>query len=87
MISQYKDLNKAIKLISRYLVANKIAYYHEFSSIITNIVYSLNDPTLCFETNVFNSIIDNLGITNTLNISIEDLNFNDRLKDNYNIKI
>lgn len=85
LINQYHALNTANKYIKKYLLSNKLLYYRTFNSIITEIVNEINDPVLCFETKVFNSIIENLGINNVLGISIENLDFNDSLKNSYNI--
>lgn len=87
LIVQYNNLNTSIKYASKYLVANKIEAYHSFNSIIKEIVDNLQDPSLSFETNIFNSIINNLGIRNVLNISIENFDFNMTPKDNYNILV
>lgn len=87
LIVQYNNLNTSIKYASKYLVANKIEAYHSFNSIIKEIVDNLQNPSLSFETNIFNSIINNLGIRNVLNISIENFDFNITPKDNYNILV
>lgn len=87
LIVQYNNLNTSIKYASKYLIVNKIEAYHSFNSIIKEIVDNLQDPSLSFETNIFNSIINNLGIRNVLNISIENFDFNMTPKDNYNILV
>ena len=87
LIVQYNNLNTSIKYASKYLVANKIEAYHSFNSIIKEIVDNLQNPSLSFETNIFNSIINNLGIRNILNISIENFDFNMTPKDNCNILV